>query len=188
MNATNELSIAADLKPSTVQEPSALKVKDKTTSSTPTDSPYPDVLLEEEPDETGEEPEMQSQQHGQQDEQQEPSTSEDEKISAIKVKEAKTTAKDTSDVPLEDESTNDKQDEVPDEAKDIEEEPEMKPSLQMFDIDNDEEETADDQLHVSQADSRVMDSAEDTYTTIMSNLDKNIDSDIPSSYDIRDMH
>jgi hypothetical protein len=174
-NATNELSMAADPKPSAVEETSAIKVNEETTSSTPTDSPYPDVLLEEEPDEVGEEPEMQSPQQGQQDEQQQLSTEEDEKLSAVEVKESTTTAKDTSDVPLEDEFTSGKHDEVTDESEDVEEQPQMKPSLQMFGIDNEREEVADEQPQGGQADNRVMDSAEDTYSTIMTDLDTNID-------------
>jgi hypothetical protein len=185
INATNELSIAADPKTTAGEEPSALKVKKATT--TPTDSPYPDVLLEEEPDEVGEEPEMRSQLQGQQDGQQELSTAGDEKLSAIKVQEDTTTAKDVPDVLLEDESINDKEEEVKeDEVEDVEEQPEMKSSLQTFDTDDEQKVTANEQLHLGQTDDHVMDSAEDTYTTIMSNLDKSIDDDIPSGYDMHD--
>jgi hypothetical protein len=145
------------------------------------------VLLEEEPDEVGEEPEMRSQLQGQQDGQQELSTAGDEKLSAIKVQEETTTAKDVPDVLLEDESINDKEEEVKeDEVENVEEQPEMKSSLQTFDTDDEQKVPANEQLHLGQTDDHVMDSAEDTYTTIMSNLDKSIDHDIPSGYDMHD--
>jgi hypothetical protein len=128
-NATNELSIAEN------QKLSAVKVKVKTT---PTDTPYPDVLLEEEPAEgviEEEEPEMQPKQLGLQDEQQQLSITEDQKTSALKVKEG---------------TTKDK------EGERIEvggEQPEMKSPkspLQPFDIDNDRKVPANEQLQDEQ--------------------------------------
>jgi hypothetical protein len=118
-NATNELSIAED------QKLSAVKIKETTI---PTDTPYPDVLLEEEvveeePEmrsavkEVGEEqPEMKSplqwfdidnDRKTLQDEQQQLSIAEDQKLSAVKFKE----------------TTKDKEGEV---KEVVEEQPEMK--------------------------------------------------------------
>jgi hypothetical protein len=199
INATNELSIAADPKTSAGEEPSALKVKEATTTSTPTDSPYPDVLLEEEStegteekvkageEEVQEEPETQLQQEGQQDEQQQLSVKGDEKPGALKVKEA--SAKELPGALLEEELTDDKEEMVKageEEVDEVEEQPEMKSSLQTLDTDDEQKVPANEQLHLDQTDDHVMDSAEDTYTTIMSNLDKSIDDDIPSGYDMHD--
>ena len=146
-NATNELSITED------QKLSAVKVKEETT---PTDTPYPDVLLEEEPAEGAieeEEPEMQPQQQGLRDEQQQLSIAEDRKPSAIKVKEG---------------TTKDTEGEV---KEVVEEQPEMKSPLQMFDTDNDRKVPSNEQLQVGHTDVRDMNSAEHMYSKIMSNID-----------------
>jgi hypothetical protein len=128
-NATNELLIAGD------HITSAVKVKENTTQI---DTPFPDVLLEEEPAEGAieeEEPEMQPQQLGLQDEQQEMSTAEDQKTSAVKVKE---------------ETTKDKEGE----ANEVwGEQPEMKSPkspLQWFDKDNDRKVLSNEQLQDQQ--------------------------------------
>jgi hypothetical protein len=182
-NATNDLSTAGDQKLGAIKEPSPVKVKEATTTSS-TDSPYPDVLLEEEStddkedevkEEVKEEPEMQPQQQGQQDEQQQLSIKGDEKPRGLKVKEA--TAKDMPDILLKEGSTDEKEDEVKEEVK---EEPEMKPPLQIFDTDNERKVLANEQWQEGQTDGRVMDSAEDTYTTIM----QNIEDGIPSGSDM----
>jgi hypothetical protein len=121
-NVTNDLSIAD-------QKLSAVKVKE----NTPIDTPYPDVLLEEEPAEgviEEEEPEMQPQQLGLQDEQQQLSTAEDQKPSAVKVKEKTTIGKEG-------------------EVKESGEgQPEMKSLSQMFGTDNDRKVPANEQLQV----------------------------------------
>jgi hypothetical protein len=146
-NATNELSMAEDQKLSAVkkvngttpstdtllmaedQKPSAVKVKEDTT---PTDTPYPDVLLEEETttDTEEEQPGMQPLQQGLQDEKQQLSAAEDQKPSAAKIKE---------------ETTIDKEGAVKEAG---EEQPEMKSPLQMFGIDNDRKVPANGQLQV----------------------------------------
>jgi hypothetical protein len=167
-NATNELSIA-DQKPSAVkveeatnstdtllmaedQKPSAVKVKE----NTPIDTPYPDVLLEEEPTEgviEEEQQEMQPQQLGLQDEQQQLSTAEDQKPSAVKVEE---------------ETTIDKEGAVKEAG---EEQPEMKSPLQMFGIDNDRKVPSNEQLQVGHRDVSTVDSAEYMYSKLMSSLE-----------------
>jgi hypothetical protein len=197
-NATNELSIAED------QKLSAVKVKE----TTPTDTPFPDVLLEEEVIEE-EEPEMWPQQQGLQVEQQQMSIAEDQKPSALKVKE---TTKDNEgevkevgeeqpemksplqwfDIDNDRKGLQDEQqqlsiaeDQKPSalkvkettkdnegEVKEVgEEQPEMKSPLQMFDIDNDRKVPANEQLQAGHTDVRNMDSAEVTYSKIMSNLE-----------------
>jgi hypothetical protein len=140
-NATNELLIAGD------HITSAVKVKENTTQI---DTPFPDVLLEEEPAEGAieeEEPEMQPQQLGLQDEQQEMSTAEDQKTSAVKVKE---------------ETTKDKEGE----ANEVwGEQPEMKSPkspLQWFDKDNDRKVPANEQLQDQQ---QQLSTAEDQKTS-----------------------
>jgi hypothetical protein len=188
-NASNELSTARDQKLCAIKEPSAEEVKEATPASTSTDSPYPDVLLEEESstndegekvkEEVEDEPEMQPQQQGQQDEQQQLSIAGDEKLSAVKAKEATiSTSKDTPDVLLEEESsTNDEGEEVEEE---VEDEPEMKSPLQMLDTDNERKVLVNEQWQEGQTDGRVTDSAEDTYSMIM----QNIEDDIPSGADL----
>jgi hypothetical protein len=124
-NATNELSIAEG------QKLSAVKVN----GTTPIDTPFPDVLLEEEPAEgviEEEEPEMQPQQQGLQDEQQQLSTAEDQKPSAVKVKEKTTIGKDK-------EGTVKESGEA---------QPAMKSPLRMFGIDSDRKVPANEQLQV----------------------------------------
>src|ERR671910_11103 len=100
-----------------------------------TDTPYPDVLLEEEPAEgviEEEEPEMQPQQQGLRDEQQQLSTAKDQKPSAIMVKEG---------------TTKDTEGEV---KEVVEEQPEMKSPLQMFDVDNDRKVLSNEQIQDEQ--------------------------------------
>jgi hypothetical protein len=146
----------------------------KTTNST--DSPYPDVLLEEES--TNATNEL--------------STARDQKLSAIKepsaeeVEEATPASTSTDspypDVLLEEESsTNDEGEEVKEEEVEVEDEPEMKPPLQMLDTDNERKVLVNEQWQEGQTDGRVTDSAEDTYTMIM----QNIEDDIPSGADYK---
>ena len=146
-----QLSIAKD------QKPSAIKVKEGTTKDT--EGEVKEVVEEQ--------PEMKSplqmfdvdndrkvpSNEQIQDEQQQLSTAEDPKPSAIKVKEG---------------TTKDKEGEV---KEVVEEQPEMKSPLQMFDTDNDRKVPSNEQLQVGHTDVRDMNSAEHMYSKIMSNID-----------------
>jgi hypothetical protein len=81
----------------------------------------------------------------------------------------------------EESSTNDEGEEVKEEEVEVEDEPEMKPPLQMLDTDNERKVLVNEQWQEGQTDGRVTDSAEDTYTMIM----QNIEDDIPSGADYK---